>query len=609
MTLPIFLELRDDEGIDTKSMMRKDNPTSSSSYDSSPDAEATIAKLQQHDDLVSDKIIKSLSTLKEPPESLNLGGGESRKLIRNGSEEEGSEDIDRGISSFQQHQPSTSTNNNEESLLDPVKAQERAEELKAKLEREKELENAVDRSEKETHSVALKTEEALDALDGKPLAKAESGSVDRALESRLSTDKKINLSTPIKEAESSETKHEEIKKQEALPVIEKKETTETKHEETKQQDAPLVTEKKETTNKHDEIKTQEAPPVTEKKEAPSEKKNGDEKTVITTNQIQSPKENFINDKPSEQSQIKIPANDTQSQTKNVVITPPQKDKIIAENATVSTQVVDVLKGMGQIKESAPKTVLNKTLDNEEKETKEAVSDLNVAIGILEKKLSLINQAKSTGDKKSIYLVDGESKKPDKDDVAAASRSQIELDNSLKLLEKVMNVAKRVGKPKQKSEVASVPPPQNQSEKKITNTQRSHIQPSIRSQQPMALVVQENAQYFPQQSFIPSQIEEYDLLEDENNNKRQSINRYPTVVGDSFIVPVMKRNKIPALKNVNSQRQTYTRSYTRYYNNNRSNNNNNWNYRRSALTRPFYPYSNYNKQFYYYQQPWSQYPRY
>ena len=594
-------------------MMRKDNPTSSSSYDSSPDAEATIAKLQQHDDLVSDKIIKSLSTLKEPPESLNLGGGESRKLIRNGSEEEGSEDIDRGISSFQQHQPSASTNNNEESLLDPVKAQERAEELKAKLEREKELENAVDRSEKETHSVALKTEEALDALDGKPLAKAESGSVDRALESKLSTDKKINLSTPIKEAESSETKHEEIKKQEALPVIEKKETTETKHEETKQQDAPLVTEKKETTNKHDEIKTQEAPPVTEKKEAPSEKKNGDEKTVITTNQIQSPKENFINDKPSEQSQIKIPANDTQSQTKNVVIIPPQKDKIIAENATVSTQVVDVLKGMGQIKESAPKTVLNKTLDNEEKETKEAVSDLNVAIGILEKKLSLINQAKSTGDKKSIYLVDGESKKPDKDDVAAASRSQIELDNSLKLLEKVMNVAKRVGKPKQKSEVASVPPPQNQSEKKITNTQRSHIQPSIRSrqrqQQPMALVVQENAQYFPQQSFIPSQIEEYDLLEDENNNKRQSINRYPTVVGDSFIVPVMKRNKIPALKNVNSQRQTYTRSYTRYYNNNRSNNNNNWNYRKSALTRPFYPYSNYNKQFYYYQQPWSQYPRY
>ena len=594
-------------------MMRKDNPTSSSSYDSSPDAEATIAKLQQHDDLVSDKIIKSLSTLKEPPESLNLGGGESRKLIRNGSEEEGSEDIDRGISSFQQHQPSASTNNNEESLLDPVKAQERAEELKAKLEREKELENAVDRSEKETHSVALKTEEALDALDGKPLAKSKSGSVDRALESKLSTDKKIYLSTPIKEAESSETKHEEIKKQEALPVIEKKETTETKHEETKQQDAPLVTEKKETTNKHDEIKTQEAPPVTEKKEAPSEKKNGDEKTVITTNQIQSPKEKFINDKPSEQSQIKIPANDTQSQTKNVVIIPPQKDKIIAENATVSTQVVDVLKGMGQIKESAPKTVLNKTLDNEEKETKEAVSDLNVAIGILEKKLSLINQAKSTGDKKSIYLVDGESKKPDKDDVAAASRSQIELDNSLKLLEKVMNVAKRVGKPKQKSEVASVPPPQNQSEKKITNTQRSHIQPSIRSrqrqQQPMALVVQENAQYFPQQSFIPSQIEEYDLLEDENNNKRQSINRYPTVVGDSFIVPVMKRNKIPALKNVNSQRQTYTRSYTRYYNNNRSNNINNWNYRKSALTRPFYPYSNYNKQFYYYQQPWSQYPRY
>ena len=290
-------------------MMRKDNPTSSSPYDSSPDAEATIAKLQQHDDLVSDKIIKSLSTLKEPPESLNLGGGESRKLIRNGSEEEGSEDIDRGISSFQQHQPSASTNNNEESLLDPVKAQERAEELKAKLEREKELENAVDRSEKETHNVALKTEEALNALDGKPLAKAESGSVDRALESKLSTDKKINLSTPIKEAESSETKHEEIKKQEALPIIEKKETTETKHEETKQQDAPLITEKKETTNKHDEIKTQEAPPVTEKKEAPSEKKNGDEKTVITTNQIQSPKENFTNDKPSEQSQIKIPAND------------------------------------------------------------------------------------------------------------------------------------------------------------------------------------------------------------------------------------------------------------------------------------------------------------
>lgn len=538
-------------------MMRKEtnNPTSNSPFDSSPDAEATIAKLQQHDDLVSDKIIKSLSTLKEPPESVNLGGGESRKLIRNGLEEEGSEDEERGTSF--QHQPSN--NNNQESILDPVKAQERAEQLKEKLEREKELQNAVDRSEKETHRVALKTEDALNALDGKPLAKIDS--VESSSELKLSTDKKVESYAKPTE---TEIKHEEIKKQEA----------------------PVVEEKKETTN---------------------EKSNGDEKTIITANQIQSPKKNSTNDKPTEQSPIKVPANDTQSQTKNEVIVPPQKDKIIAENATVSTQVVDVLKGMGQIKESAPKIVLNKTLDNEEKETKEAVSDLNVAIGILEKKLSLINQAKSTGDKKSIYLVDGENKKQDKDDVAAASRSQIELDNSLKLLEKVMSVAKKVGKTKQKSKVATVPPPPNQSEKKITNVQRSHIQPSInrQQQQPITLDVQEDARYFPSQRFFqkPSELEEYDLLEDESN-KRDSIYRYP-IVGDSFIVPV-KRNKIPAFKSRNSQKQTYARSYTGYYNNK---NNNNWNYRKSTLTRPFYPYSNYNRQFYYYQQPWSQYPRY
>ena len=525
-------------------MTRKENPTSP--FDSSPDAEATIAKLQQHDDMVSEKIIKSLSTLKEPPESVNLGGSESRKLIRNGLEEE-----DRGASFL--HQPFP---NNRESLLDPVKAQERAEELKVKVEREKELQNAVDRSEKETHHVALKTEEALNALDGKPLAKIS----DISPELKLSTDKKVKESDgkpqSTKEVETTETKHEEIKKQESPPVTEKKEITS------------------------------------------SEKTSDEEKKIITTNQIQNPKENSTIDKPIEESSNKIAANDTQSQTKNTVLVPPQKDKIIAENATVSTQVVDVLKGIGQIKESPPKTVLNKTLDNEEKETKEAVNDLNVAIGILEKKLSLINQAKSTGDKKNIYLVDGENKKQDKDDVAAASRSQIELDNSLKLLEKVMSVAKRVGKPKPKSEVVAVTSPSNLSEKRKTNTQRSRIQPSIdRQHKPIALNVQENARYFQQQ---PSEVEEYDLLDEDENNKRASIYRYP-VVDDSFIIQV-KRNKIP-FKSLNLQKQRYTR-----YNSDK-NNNNNWNYRKSAITGPFYPYNSYYNRPYYYQQLWSQYPRY
>ena len=119
---------------------------------------------------------------------------------------------------------------------------------------------------------------------------------------------------------------------------------------------------------------------------------------------------------------------------------PQRDTVVAANATVSSQVVDLLKGMGQIKSAAeaPKRISNITMEAEEKETKEAVKDLNTAIGILEKKLSLINQAKTSGDKKNIYLLDNEKKEKE-----TAIRSQIELNNSLKLLEKVMNVAERV----------------------------------------------------------------------------------------------------------------------------------------------------------------------
>lgn len=44
------------------------------------------------------------------------------------------------------------------------------------------------------------------------------------------------------------------------------------------------------------------------------------------------------------------------------------------------------------------------METEEKETKEAVHDLNIAISILEKKLSYIEAAKNSGDNKAIYIV-------------------------------------------------------------------------------------------------------------------------------------------------------------------------------------------------------------
>ena len=642
-----FLELRDDEGLETKSIMQKENnkPTATSSLDSSSDAEATIAKLQQHDDMLSDKFIKSLSSLKEPPDSVALGDDASQKLIRNMTEERGEEGVP-----FELH-PSANYQEKEESLLDPVRAQERAEELKEKAEREKELQKAVERSDKETHSIALKTEDALNALDGKPLSK---------ISIRGGNNPELKLATPEKIESDVEPTPNRV-------VASEKSTTEIKPEETKKPEAPLVTEKKETT-----------------KEKPISEENP--KTVTNANQIQTPKENStvnpINEKPAEVRLIKLPANDTQSKTKTEVLgaqknkvvaenatvsiqvadvlkeigqikesapkavlavnkTPDneekgtkeavkdlnvflgaQKDKVVAENAAVSNQVVDVLKGIGQIKESAPKAVLavNKTLDNEEKETKEAVNDLNVAIGILEKKLSLINHAKSTGDtKKSIYLVDSDNKKQDTADVTAASRSKIELDNSLKLLEKVMNVAQRVGKQKQKPEVVAAPS-SVQSEKRTTNPiQRTKIQRPIlnnrQHQQPQELNydVQQNANFFPSQQFIqnPSGGAEYRLgnagdtfqleeIEDEGN-KRDTIYRYP--VADSFIVP-SKRNKIPSLNSPNNNKRQLISK--RYYNNN---NNNNWNFRKGTVQRPFYtnPYSSYNRQAYY-QRPWS-YPRY
>ncbi|XP_066923323.1 titin homolog isoform X2 [Clytia hemisphaerica] len=449
------------------------------------DTEETISKLEQHDYLDSDKIVNTLSTLKEPPDSLALGGSETQRLMKN------EEENVKGGLALNTEQPG---DQEKAALLDPVKAQERATELAEKADRERQLKTALEkqaREESERENAKINTveapkenpkpvpmtpENAMNALDGKPLAHQGKP------EDVKDMDKKVEN------------------------VIEKQQANDVK--------------------KVNEIPKEEKVQLQQKSvdEKPAETKS-------SLSESSSPKPSVKND---------------------TTDTSQQREKVVAENATVSSQVVDVLKGIGQITEKAPKHIDNKTLDNEEKETKEAVSDLNVAIGILEKKISLINQAKSHGEKKNIYLLDGEKKKED----SATSRSQIELNNSIKLLEKVMNVAKRV-ESKHKEKHADIPTnvlPTNEEQKK--KTQRDSIrqpdpfeneitEPYDPDQEEAQYLQQpkEEAPYLPQQQLNPTD-ETYEILED---GKRDTIYRYPTSTQetDSFIVqdPV-KRSRIP-----------------------------------------------------------------
>ena len=106
-------------------------------------------------------------------------------------------------------------------------------------------------------------------------------------------------------------------------------------------------------------------------------------------------------------QLKIPTNSTvfsDSQVQNNTQLVPSNSNI-HDNKTENKE-----NDQPQIKDAVDqknnKTILsNSSVDTEEQETKEAVHDLNIAISILEKKLALINEAKKSGNKKAIYIVD------------------------------------------------------------------------------------------------------------------------------------------------------------------------------------------------------------
>jgi len=435
--------------------------------------EATIANLQQHDYLDSEKLVKTLSKLREPPDGLALGGDESRRLMK--SEEE---NVRGGLALNSE----LSSEEEKASMLDPVKAQERASELMQKAEEEKELQKNLDNYQRKklserrktpsspsSSSTSLTPEDAMNALDGKPLPKINVGdekpaTTDKALQRSESKDPATTTTTTTtsKAAENNESKTEtaidKTIKQTEEPIKHGENTTKTSFAQ-----EPVVNQTA-TTNA---TNTQTISNKQETKE-----------TKAVVNEIQTPKEenemakeNPINQKTSEEKPIKdvatispatlvspqsVPKGDTThplefetpkkdnspllESSSSKIESAPQRDTVVAANATVSSQVVDLLKGIGQIKSAAeaPKRISNSSMEAEEKETKEAVKDLNTAIGILEKKLLLINQAKTSGDKKNIYLLDNEKKERN-----TAIRSQIDLNNSLKLLEKVMNVAERV----------------------------------------------------------------------------------------------------------------------------------------------------------------------
>ena len=105
----------------------------------------------------------------------------------------------------------------------------------------------------------------------------------------------------------------------------------------------------------------------------------------------------------------------------------------------------------QIKETVDqnnnKTIFsNSSVDTEEQETKEAVHDLNIAISILEKKLALINEAKKSGNKKAIYIVDEtlrNTKPVTKSSIATnAALEKFKLSNSGKLTNSVQRADTR-----------------------------------------------------------------------------------------------------------------------------------------------------------------------
>ena len=380
----------------------------------------TIESLQDHDIIDSGRLTKSFSSRDDPPHRDTLYDKNIHNVMRI-HEHEDHENDDGGDRELNPENIDTKNDEEKSALLDPEKAQERAITLTDEREMQKKLasKNSNDYSERHQH-----TYESKESDHKEEVHKFHEDSIHK--------------------------KVDDMTAEEALHALNGKTALPTK---TKNEDSDKEKEKEPSSTQQ---KTQKGEQKSNTEVKPT---NTEVKPTASANVIQSPDTTTTN--------------------------PANKAEPVVANAAVSKEVVDLLKSLGQVKNSdsekkhetpasnqkdsekssssstitttqpttsasqsaATTSSSNSTasgsdtsIENEEKETKEAVHDLGVAIGILEKKLALINEAKVTGNKKNIFIVDEPAK-------TATVKSDIELNNNLRVLKKVIGVAERVTKKK------------------------------------------------------------------------------------------------------------------------------------------------------------------